>query len=260
MPGKGGAASSTAWRSVSRRPEPAVTVPLWESIAELLRAAILSGELEPGSKLIETELAERFGTSRGPIREAIRELAREGLVTELPRRGTLVSTLTANDLSEVYAVRQALEVAASRVVIARAGDDELRGLENHLVALESPPPGAAYLDQAVHDLAFHRALVVLARNERMATMYEQMLTQTMLLLRSASLENPALRTDLRRAAHRDILQARLDRDEAAARAAIEAHYRYAEERLFSGVTVSRRSGTSSRPSDRAARRARENFG
>jgi DNA-binding GntR family transcriptional regulator len=215
------------------KPDPAVSVPLWENIAQLIRAAILSGELEPGSKLIETELAERFGTSRGPIRE----LAREGLVTELPRRGTLVSTLTAHDLSEVYAVRQALEVAASRVVIARAGDEELRALETHLVALESPPPGAGYLDQAVHDLAFHRSLVVLARNERMATMYEQMLTQTMLLLRTAALENPALRTDLRRAAHRDILQALHDRDEAAARAAVEAHYRYAEERLFPGVTV-----------------------
>jgi DNA-binding GntR family transcriptional regulator len=217
--------------------DPAVAVPLWENIAERLRSAILSGELEPGSKLIETDLAERFGTSRGPIREAIRELAREGLVTELARRGTLVSTLTAHDLAEVYAVRQALEVAAGRVVIARAADDELRALETHLSALESPPPGAGYLDQAVHDLAFHRGLVALARNERMSTMYEQMLTQTMLLLRTAALENPALRTDLRRAAHRDILRALVDRDESAARAAIEAHYRYAEERLFPGVTV-----------------------
>jgi DNA-binding GntR family transcriptional regulator len=220
-----------------RAPDLAPPSALWESVAELIRAAILSGELEPGSKLIETDLAERFGTSRGPIREAIRELAREGLVTELPRRGTLVSTLTAHDLSEVYAVRQALELAASRVVIARAGDEELRTLETHLLALESPPPGAGYLDQAVHDLAFHRSLVALARNERMAVMYEQMLTQTMLLLRTAALENPALRTDLRRAAHRDILRALLDRDEATARAALEAHYRYAEERLFPGVTV-----------------------
>ena len=202
-----------------------------------MRAAILSGEFEPGSKLIETELAERFGTSRGPIREAIRELAREGLVTELPRRGTLVSTLTAHDLSEVYAVREALEVAASRIGIARAGDEELRALEMHLIALESPPPGAGYLDQAVHDLAFHRSLVALARNERMAVMYEQMLTQTMLLLRTAALENPSLRTDLRRAAHRDILRALRDRDESAAQAALEAHYRYAKERLFPGVTV-----------------------
>jgi DNA-binding GntR family transcriptional regulator len=216
---------------------PDLTRALWENIAELMRAAILSGEFEPGSKLIETELAERFGTSRGPIREAIRELAREGLVTELPRRGTLVSTLTAHDLSEVYAVREALEVAASRIVIARAGDEELRALEMHLIALESPPPGAGYLDQAVHDLAFHRSLVALARNERMAVMYEQMLTQTMLLLRTAALENPSLRTDLRRAAHRDILRALRDRDESAAQAALEAHYRYAKERLFPGVTV-----------------------
>jgi DNA-binding GntR family transcriptional regulator len=223
---------------------PDLTTALWESIAERVRAAILSGELEPGSKLIETELAERFGTSRGPIREAIRELAREGLVTELPRRGTRVSTLTAHDLSEVYAVREALEVAASRVVIARAGDDELRALETHLLALESPPPGAGYLDQAVHDLAFHRSLVALAGNERMAAMYEQMLQQTMLLLRIAAQENPELRTDLRRAAHRDVLRALVDRDEAAAQVAIAAHYRYAEERLVPAVIVSAQTDSS----------------
>jgi DNA-binding GntR family transcriptional regulator len=218
---------------------PDLTAPpaLWESVAERMRAAILSGELAPGAKLIETELADRFGTSRGPIREAIRELAREGLVSELPRRGTQVSMLTAQDLSEVYAVREALEVSASRIVIARAGDDELEGLEAHLLALESPPPGAGYLDQAVHDLAFHRSLVALARNQRMAGMYEQMLQQTMLLLRIAAQENPALRTDLRRAAHRDILDALMRRDDAAARLALEAHYRYAEERLFPAAAV-----------------------
>jgi DNA-binding GntR family transcriptional regulator len=213
------------------------TPALWESVAGRIRQAILAGRLAPGSKLIETELAERFGTSRGPVREAIRELAREGLVTELPRRGTLVSTLTAEDLAEVYAVRQALEVAASAVVIARARDADLRTVEGHLRALESPPPGAGYLDQAVHDLAFHRSIVALAGNQRMATMYEQMLQQTMLLLRIAAQENPRLRTDLRRAAHRDILRALRERDGAAARAALDNHNRYAEERLFPSVIV-----------------------
>jgi DNA-binding GntR family transcriptional regulator len=230
-----------------------ITTPaLWESVAGRMREAILAGELEPGSKLIETELAERFGTSRGPVREAIRELAREGLVTELPRRGTLVSTLTAEDLAEVYAVRQALEVAASAVVIARAHDEDLRAVEEHLDALESPPPGAGYLDQAVHDLAFHRSIVALAGNGRMAAMYEQMLQQTMLLLRIAVQENPSLRTDLRRAAHRDILRALRERDWAAARAALENHYRYAEERLFPSVIV-RRSPRGRAPRGRAAR-------
>jgi DNA-binding GntR family transcriptional regulator len=194
-----------------------------------MRAAILNGELAAGTKLVETELAERFETSRGPVREALRELAREGLVVELPRRGTVVSTLSARDLAEVYAVREALEVAASGAVIANASDAELQRLEEHIVALET---GSDYLETAVHDLAFHRAIVALAANGRMAAIYEQMLTQTMLLLRTAAEGNPALRSSLRRSAHRDILQALLARDGPRARTAIEAHYRYAEERLF----------------------------
>jgi DNA-binding GntR family transcriptional regulator len=139
-----------------------------------------------GERLIERELADEFGTSRGPVREAFRELAREGLVVELPRKGTLVSTLTEHDLSEVYAVREALDSAAGRIVIAGGSDEGIRGLEIHLDALDAePPPGGSYLDLAVHDLAFHRALVALAGNARIATLTEQMLTQTMLLLRTA---------------------------------------------------------------------------
>lgn len=202
---------------------------LWETVAARLREAILSGELRPGLKLVEAELAERFGTSRGPIREAIRELAREGLVVELPRRGTVVSTLSARDLAEVYAVREALEVGASRTVIATASDAELQDLERHIVALET---GSDYLETAVHDLEFHRAIVALAANSRMAAVYDHMLTQTMLLLRTAAEGNPTLRSGLRRSAHRDILEALVGRDEERARAAIEEHYRYAEERLF----------------------------
>ena len=81
---------------------------LWEAVLQRLRNAILSGELGPGTKLIETDLAERFGTSRRPVRQAIRELMGEGLIVELPRRGTVVSTMTTRDLAEVYAIREAL--------------------------------------------------------------------------------------------------------------------------------------------------------
>jgi DNA-binding GntR family transcriptional regulator len=210
-----------------------VRVPqLWEAVAERLRTEILSGALGAGTKLVETELAERFGTSRGPVREAIRELAREGLVVELPRRGTVVSTLSARDLTEVYAVREAIEAGASRAVVARARDDELAALEDHLVAFEA---GSDYLEAAVHDLAFHRGIVALAGNERMSAIYEQMLTQTMLLLRTAAEGNPTLRSGMRRSAHRDILDALLARAEKRARDTIEEHYRYAEERLFGAL-------------------------
>lgn len=215
---------------------------LWEWVAEQIRTAILEGEIAPGSKLVESELAERFGTSRGPVREALRELAYTGLVVELPRRGTVVSTLDAHDLAEVYAVREALETAAGGVAVGRATDAELARLEPLLDALEQ---GADYLEAAAHDLEFHRALVALAANARMSAIYEHMLTQTMLLLRSAAQATPTLRSELRPTAHRDILAALRARDAQATRVAIEAHYRYAEDRLFGAI--GRPDGTGRRP-------------
>ena len=104
---------------------------------ERMRSAILDGSLPAGAKLVESELADRFGTSRGPVREAIRELAREGLVAELPRRGTGVSTLTARDLAEVYAIREGLELTASKAVIDRVSDAQLNSLAEPLRAMES---------------------------------------------------------------------------------------------------------------------------
>jgi len=215
--------------------EPVRSPPLWEAVLGRIRELILSGELGAGSKLVETDLAERFGTSRGPIREAVRELVREGLVVEFDRRGNVVSTLTARDLAEVYGVREALEVAAARSAVTRADDGALDALEQSLIAFEE---GAAdgYLANSVHDLAFHRGLVALAGNARMSVIYGQMLTQTAHLLRTAAEGNPTLQTAIRPSAHRDILGALRRRDADAAREAIEAHYRYAEERLFPGLS------------------------
>ncbi len=207
--------------------------PLWQAVAANIRERILRGELVPGSKLVEADLAEQFGTSRGPVREAIRELAREGLVAELARRGTFVSTLTEHDLSEVYAIREALELGACRPAIANSSDEDLDVLEEHLVAFEGSWSGSGtYLESAIHDLAFHRAFVALVANQRMAAIYDQMLAQTMLLLRAAAEQNPQLRVEMRASAHRDILDALRARDEGRAQTAIGAHYRYAEERLF----------------------------
>jgi DNA-binding GntR family transcriptional regulator len=211
--------------------------PLWKVVAASLREEILSGELGPGTKLVEVDLAQEYGTSRGPVREALRELAREGLVAELARVGAFVSTLTGHDLSEVYGVREGLELIACRATVERASDKEIEALEVHLVAFEgSWQKGAGYLESAVHDLAFHRGIVALSGNGRMAGMYDQMLAQTMLLLRAAAEESPHLHEEMRPAAHRDILDALRARDAERAARAIDAHYRYAEERLFTDRT------------------------
>lgn len=217
--------------------EPVRRPALWESVLERLRAAILNGELAAGDKLVEADLAARLGTSRGPIRQAVRELVREGLVAEFPRRGHVVSTPSARDLAEVYGVREALEIAAVRRASQRVDGAGVEELERHLDALERGE--GDYLANSVHDLAFHRALVALAGNGRMNAVNEQMLTQTAHLLRAAAAASPTLQTTIRREAHRDILEALAAGEVGAACAAVEAHYRYAEERLFAGLAGKR---------------------
>ncbi|HYO43600.1 MAG TPA: GntR family transcriptional regulator, partial [Candidatus Limnocylindrales bacterium] len=98
---------------------------LWESIADQLRDEILDGRLGAGSRLLETELADRFGVSRGPVRDALNELARQGLAEDLPRRGTFVSSLSEHDLEEVYVLRRAIEEAAVRLAIGKASDADM---------------------------------------------------------------------------------------------------------------------------------------
>lgn len=201
-----------------------------------IRAAILDGSLPAGAKLVESELAQRFGTSRGPVREALRELAREGLVVELPRRGAVVSTLTTRDLAEVYAIREGLELSASKTLIGRVSDAQLGGLSELLRTMDAArEANVDYVRVAEHDFAFHHRLVALAGNRRMTEINDTMLSQTALLLRTAAEQNPTLRSELARPVHDAILAALRGRDLRRAREAVEDHYRYAEERLFARI-------------------------
>ncbi len=83
-----------------------------EIIHDHVRRAILDGEVEEGNRLIEEDLAERFGVSRTPVREALRQLEAEGLVEYIPRKGVVAKPLTDDDVMEIYSIRQALEALA----------------------------------------------------------------------------------------------------------------------------------------------------
>src|SRR6185503_19031557 len=90
-------------------------------IVERLRAAILTGEIPPGAPLVETALSERFDVSRGPLREALRQLIEEGLVVTVPYTGTHVAGLSVDDVHEIYSLRTALEIFAIEQVWERRG-------------------------------------------------------------------------------------------------------------------------------------------
>ena len=105
--------------------------PLREKITSILRKSILNGDFPPGKRLIETDLADRLGVSRMPVREARRMLENEGLVKLVPKKGLLVTKFTEQDIREIYAVREALEAYAITEVVNNATEDELQELESY---------------------------------------------------------------------------------------------------------------------------------
>lgn len=102
---------------------------LREKILETIRDAILRGVLKPGEKVAEPELAERFGISRTPIREAFRQLESEGYLTVIPRKGAVVTALSERDVKEFYAIKAILEGYAARIATKKLTDKEIEKLE-----------------------------------------------------------------------------------------------------------------------------------
>jgi len=92
--------------------EPVPKSTLRAQVAERLRGAILASDIPPGAPLVETALSERFAISRGPLREALRQLVEEGLVVTVPYTGTHVASLSVEDVQEIYSLRTALEIFA----------------------------------------------------------------------------------------------------------------------------------------------------
>jgi DNA-binding GntR family transcriptional regulator len=108
-----------------------------ELVLSSVRKAILSGVLGPGARLRQEELADVFGTSRIPVREALRALEYEGLVTSQPHRGFAVTALDADDVEEVYGLRILLESEAVRLALPLLTDDDLEDLEELFAAMQN---------------------------------------------------------------------------------------------------------------------------
>ncbi len=105
-----------------------VAAPLREQVIDAMRNAIFDFQLRPGQRLIERELIDRFGVSRTTIREALRDLASEGLVTVVPQKGAIVSAPSAEEAADIYDVRAHLESLAVQRFVTRASDEQVTAL------------------------------------------------------------------------------------------------------------------------------------
>lgn len=110
--------------------------PIRDIAYETLKHAIVIGEIPAGSRIVETDYAERMHISRTPLREALRKLERDGLVEYLPRRGVMVRTFTVADVDEIYTIRNALEMLTLPAVVANATEEDIRELREILNVMD----------------------------------------------------------------------------------------------------------------------------
>jgi DNA-binding GntR family transcriptional regulator len=145
-----------------------VPTSLVELAVQRLRSEILSGALVPGDRLIEEQLTRRFGTSRAPLREALRLLGQQGLVDYLPRRGVRVAQLSPQDIDELFGLREVLERFAVQIAPPVPDPLALAELANRLEVMRQAAATGATLEQAEAHRRFHLALVAMALQLYMA--------------------------------------------------------------------------------------------
>lgn len=144
-----------------------VYLPLRDVVFQTLRRAIISGDFEPGERLMEIGLAKKLGVSRTPVREAIRMLELEGLVVMVPRRGAEVARITIKDLKDSLEVRMAIEELAVSLACERITEEEKRKLmqvneEFKMLILNKKVP-----DIVEGDVRFHDAIFEATKNRRL---------------------------------------------------------------------------------------------
>lgn len=138
---------------------------------EALRRQIVSGDILPGTRLTEINLAEQLAISRGTLRIALYQLAQEGLVKQTPYTGWATSSIEPDDLWELYTLRAGLESTAARLLCEKMDDASRASIQESFIALEEACHGGKYPHIAEKDFLFHRNIINLSENQRLSEHY-----------------------------------------------------------------------------------------
>ena len=152
-------------------------LPLRNVVFQTLRTAILTGELQPGERLMELQLADKLGVSRTPIREAIHMLEKEGLAIIVPRKGAHVAKMTEKDLIDVLQIRKTLEDLALRTACELITKEELQELKEAMEHFEACTKQDDVVKTAEADVAFHDVIYKAADNPKLLTILNNLREQ-----------------------------------------------------------------------------------
>lgn len=196
-------------------------LPLRDVVFKTLRQAILKGELEPGERLMEIQLADRLGVSRTPIREAIRKLELEGLVLMIPRKGAEVAKISEKSLRDVLEIRRALDALAIELCIERMTEDDVKALAEAQEDFRKSVEGNEAMVIAESDERFHDVIYNSTNNPRLVQMLNN-LREQMYRYRLEYIKDSEKRQVLV-SEHDQILKAIRERNVTEAKAAIRQH-------------------------------------
>ena len=221
---------------------------------EVLRDSILRRELPPGHRLDLDDLQNQLGISRTPLKEAISRLATEGLITIIPRRGSYVTELTAQDVAERFDLRQMLELGAIDGIMANLTDEHLDRLRQLYAELETltTPDGLTsdYFGFLDKDREFHRAILGITGNKLLLEIYDGL--NLHLQIAKVFYMAKDKRTSLIAYEHREILMALEARDANALEVALRDHIQSAKQAVISGVETQSEAGEASSVLNRVA--------
>ncbi len=221
---------------------------LGKQVYDLLWQRIVSHQLQPGDKLSDLRLSQELGVSRTPVREALHQLAQEGIVRAESRRGFYVAHFSSEDVREVYEVRAALEVLAVRLALPRLSAADLAEAQADLDAVSrrvlAGDPSASETFLAI-DRAFHEMLVQAANNRRLSGLLAGVQAQLRVFQFYGIHFQSMMEMSLDH--HQAILAALRARDRPAAEAAMERHIQEVKERVLAEF-VSQETADSSRGS------------
>lgn len=210
-------------------------LPLRDVVFKNLRQGILTGELKPGERLMEIHLANKLGVSRTPIREAIRKLELEGLVTMIPRRGAEVAQITEKSMKDVLEVRKVLDTLSVELACERITEEEKDVLKNACADFEDAVKTGDFSMIAKTDVVFHDIIVDATRNIRLSQMVnnlaEQMYRYRFEYIKDASKHDRLVQE------HRQICDGITEGDKKKALAAIEAHIDNQENAVLKQIRI-----------------------
>lgn len=152
-------------------------LPLRDVVFNTLREAILKGDLKPGERLMELQLAAQLGVSRTPIREAIRMLEQEGLAVTVPRKGAEVAKMTLKGMEDVLEIREALDILACQLACVRITEEQLALLEEKKKAFEDSLKSGNVREIAETDVAFHDVIYEATNNPKLVNMLNNLREQ-----------------------------------------------------------------------------------